>query len=156
MSRAILESSANKLQLEAGGFTDLRPLDQELASQLPTWDLVPPHAFLVRKPRKPKPVVVPQSPVEAAPTNPMVVDPDSVSEALEIEIEADLAPLAAEVSAPETSDPETMAEVGAEVPVTDIETATAQSPAARAQNCSECRVPLEPGSAFCSECGHKQ
>lgn len=156
MSRAILDSSANTPQATTGGFADLEPLDQELASQLPTWDLAPPHAFLVRKPRKPKPVALPQPPVEVAPSEPVAVEPEPVEQepvvvAAAIEIEADPAPLAAEASAPET-----IAEAEAEMPVRDIEIDAAPSGEIHADKCSKCGVPLEPGSAFCSECGHKQ
>lgn len=161
MSRAILDYSASTPQATTGGFADLEPLDQELASQLPAWDLVPPHAFLVRKPRKPKPVVLPQPPVEVAPSEPVVVEStpveqEPVIQAPAIEIEADPTPLTAVVHAEEASVPETVAEVEAEPPVTYIETEAAASLAVHAENCGQCGVSLEPDSAFCPECGHKQ
>ena len=124
MSRAILDSSANVPQVTAGGIADLQPLDQELASQLPAWDLVPPHSFLVRKPRKPKPVVVTQPPIEAAPTGGLAVEPEPIAKAPAVEIEADPAPLAAEAF-----ETEPIAEVDVEEPVTDIEAEAYPSPA---------------------------
>ncbi len=156
MSRAILDSSASTPEVAAGGFADLEPLDQELASQLPGWDLVPPHAFLVRKPRKPKPVAVIEPPVEVTPPAPVAVEPEPIEprpvvEAPDVEVEADPAPLAAEAVAPEP-----MNDADAELPVTDIEAEAAASPAVDADKCSKCDAQLEPGSAFCSECGHKQ
>lgn len=151
MSRAILDSSANTPQVAASGFADLEPLDQELASQLPTWDLVPPHSFLVRKPRKPKPVPVIQPPAEATPTEPVGVESEPVAEAPAVRIAADPEPLAAEAPAPGSA-----VEVEAEVLVTDVEAEAAPQPAAHADNCSQCGVPLEPDSVFCAECGHKQ
>lgn len=149
MSRAVLDSSADAPPVAAGGFADLQPLDQELASQLPAWDLAPPHSFLVRKPRKPQPVVAPQPPVEAARPEPPAAEPEPVAETPAVEIETDPAPLTAEAPASET-----IAEVEVEMPDTDIE--AAPSPAVHADNCSECGVPLEHGSVFCPECGHKQ
>lgn len=151
MSRAILDASAITPQAEAGGFADLQPLDQELASQLPAWDLVPPHSFVVRKPKKPKPVADAPPTVEAAPAEPVAIEPEPVAEAPAVEIAADPTPLAGEASAPESA-----AEVHAEVHVADIEAEAAPSPTAHADKCSQCGVPLEPGSVFCPECGHKQ
>jgi hypothetical protein len=151
MTRAILDSSAKSPPLATDGIADLQPLDHELASQLPSWDLVPPHSFLVRKPRTPKPVAVNQPPVEAAPSGPLAVEPEKVAGTLGVEFAADPAPLAAEASAPE---PEV--EVEAEVLVTDVDAQAAPSPAMDADNCTQCRVPLQPDSVFCPECGHKQ
>lgn len=151
MTRAILDSSANAPQLATDGFADLQPLDQELACQLPKWDLVPPHSFLVRKPRKPKPVAVIPPPVEAQPSEPVTVEPEAAAETPAVEPAPDPASLAAEASATEPA-----VEVDAEAPVTDVDAEAAPSPAVDADNCSACGVPLEPDSVFCPECGHKQ
>lgn len=151
MSRAILDSSANAPQMEVGGFADLKPLDEELASQLPTWDLVPPHSFLVRKPRKPKPVAVIPPPVEAVPSEPVAVESESVPEAPAVELAPDPAPPPEEASAPEPA-----VEVEAEALVTDADAEAAPPLTEHADNCGQCGVPLEPDSVFCPECGHKQ
>lgn len=151
MTRAILDTSANAPEQAADRSADLQPLDQELASQLPAWDLVPPHSFLVRKPRKPKPVAAIPPPVEALPSEPMAVESEAVAEAPAVEFAPDPAPLAAEASVPETA-----VELETEALVTDVDAETAPAPAIDADNCAQCEVPLEPDSIFCPECGHKQ
>ena len=148
MSRAILDPSANTPPAASGGYADLQPLDNELASQLPPWDLVPPHSFVARKPRKPKPVALALPPVEP---QPVVVESEPVVPAPVVEIADEPVAVIAEISEPDSS-----AEIEAALPVAEIEPEDEPLPAARAEICSQCEVPLEPGSAFCPECGHKQ
>lgn len=151
MSRAILDSSADTPQAASGGFADLHPLDQELASQLPAWDLVPPHSFLVRKPKKPKSVPVPLPLVETA-----VEEPAAVHQEPPLAASADeIAEVGASPSA-EAPEPEAAVESEAVEPVAFREPEVAPSLAAHADQCSQCGVPLEPGSLFCPECGHRQ
>ena len=147
MSRAILDPSANTPPAASGGYADLQPLDNELASQLPNWDLVPPHSFVARKPRtpKPKPVTLALPPVEPVPAT---IEPEPVAQAPVVEIADE--PVAG------ISEPDSSAILEPDLPVAEIEPEHEPLPAAQAEICSQCEVPLEPGSAFCPECGHKQ
>lgn len=143
MTRAILDASETGRFTAPIGPSDLQPLDEGLASQLPTWDLVPPHTFLVRRPRKPKPVDAPSISSRVEPMG-AIADVAAPAAAPLAEPEPELAPRI------EVHEPLPVSEYGSGVEPEII------SPVADEGRCANCRSPLEPRSSFCTECGTKQ
>lgn len=165
MSRKIYvsgESRESAPPTPTTGFADLLPLDAELASELPGWDLAPPNTFVVRKPRKPKPAS--PSPVgrddEAKQVPPTAIPEQAQGTTLtNHDVSGDPVPLdttysphprAAEAATDEQNDVETATESDHDEFNSDATRVAASTV------CWQCAAPLEPDASFCSECGAKQ